>query len=72
MLSEAAGDMKRGFVAKTYMPFYTALVKAEKSSVFAHVALAPLKLTGTDGWMATHANEVLGLDEWLRGKAQGK
>ena len=66
MLSEAAGDLKRGFVAKTYVPFYVALAKAEKGTAFAHVALAPLKLAGTDNWLAGHKNEVSGLDEWLR------
>ncbi|HEY2324471.1 MAG TPA: tetratricopeptide repeat protein [Thermoanaerobaculia bacterium] len=58
MFSESSGDLKRGFVADTYVPFYNALVKADGASTFAHVALAPLKLAGTEEWMAAHKSEV--------------
>lgn len=68
MLAEAAGDMKRGFVASTYLPFYAAMVKAEKGDTFAHLALAPLKLTGTEEWLTSHREAVSALDEWLRAR----
>jgi len=67
MLSESASDNRRGFVAKTYVPFYAAMVKAGQSVTFAHVALSPLQLDGTGEWLPAHSAEVTALDEWLRG-----
>lgn len=58
MFSETSGDLKRGFIANTYAPYYNAIVKADQASTFAHVALAPLNLAGTDEWMAAHKSEV--------------
>jgi tetratricopeptide (TPR) repeat protein len=69
MLSEVAGDFRRGFVAKTYIPFYSAMVKAGHSSTFAHVALAPLNLDGTQQWMSAHQSEVSSLTDWLKSGA---
>ena len=66
MLAEKSGDYKRGFVAKTYVPFYADLVKAGHSTPFAYVALAPLKLAGADEWLSSHKTEVTALEQWLR------
>lgn len=65
MLSESEGDFRRGFVAKTYVPFYAAMVKAGHGGTFAHFALAPLKLDGTEAWVIGHNPEVIALKEWL-------
>jgi tetratricopeptide (TPR) repeat protein len=67
MLAEAAADYRRGFVAKTYVPFYSALVKAGQSVAFAHIALSPLRLDGTDEWLTVHTADVTAFDAWLRG-----
>ncbi|HEX3109503.1 MAG TPA: hypothetical protein VHU41_10450, partial [Thermoanaerobaculia bacterium] len=61
MFSESSGDLKRDFIANTYLPFYTAIVKADQASTLAHVALAPLNLAGTEEWMAAHKSEVAAL-----------
>ena len=58
MFSESSGDLKRGFIANTYVPFYNALVKAGQASTFAHMALAPLDLPGTKEWMAAHKSDL--------------
>ncbi len=61
IFSESSDKLKRGFIANTYAPFYNAIVKANEASTFAHVALAPLNLAGTDEWMAAHKSEVAAL-----------
>jgi len=66
MLAEKAGDYKRGFIGKTYIPFYVELVKAGHATPFAYVTLAPLKMTGTNEWLAGHRAEVAALEQWLR------
>lgn len=58
MFSESSAELKRGFIRDTYAPFYTALVKDEHVSTFAHVALVPLNLAGTEEWMTAHRDEV--------------
>lgn len=66
MVSEVAGELKQGFVGKTYVPFYADMVKAGHSSAFAHLALGPLKLAGTDDWLTAHQADLSGLDQWLQ------
>ena len=66
MLAERADDYKSGYIGKTYVPFYAALVKAGHHSAFAHLTLSPLKLTGSNEWLSTHQADVGALNQWLR------
>ena len=62
-------DSARGFIGKTYVSYYGALVKAGHVASFAHLCLAPLNLSGTDGWTTSHRADVAALDQWMKNSA---
>ena len=66
LLVEQSGNFSRGFIGKTYVPFYAALVKAGHAAPFAHASLVPLKLAGTDEWTASHAADMAAFQEWVK------
>ena len=64
MFTEQLGDHD-DYTAAIHGPFFTAMQTAKLTDTFAALAVAPLGLKGTEGWMKAHAADVQRYDKWI-------
>jgi len=66
MFVELAGAEHDDFTSRVQTPFFTSMHKANLSDSFAGVALATLKLPGTEPWAKAHEKEISAYFDWIR------
>jgi len=66
MFVELAGAEHDDFTSRVQTPFFTSMSKAKQVDAFAGIALATLKVPGTEQWAKSHEKEISAYFDWIR------
>ncbi|HEV7425085.1 MAG TPA: tetratricopeptide repeat protein [Thermoanaerobaculia bacterium] len=70
MFVESSDKAHGDFTSRVQAPLFEAMTKAKVADTFAGIALASLKLAGTEQWAKSHEKEITAYFDWIRPQLQ--